>query len=100
MPALWRLFWALAALQVADLATTYLLIGRGGREGNIFMREVVLTPLAPVTKGFALIFIAALIFSSLERGRPAPHRLTVIIWVIASIYLVTVLNNVGILLFP
>ena len=100
MPVLWRLFWALAALQVADLATTYVIIGRGGREGNVFMRQVIHTPLAPVTKGFALLFLAALIFSSLERGRPGPRRLTLITWVILGIYVVTVLNNAGILLFP
>ena len=100
MPLLWRLFWALAALQIVDLASTYLIITRGGREGNIFMRDVIHTPLAPVVKGFALLFLAGLIVSSRQRGRPAPHRLTMITWLILGIYVVTVLNNASILIFP
>ena len=98
--ALWRLFWSLAVLQVADLVTTYRILSAGGREGNILMREVVLTPMAPVLKAFALVFLATLIVGSNGRGRPAPHRLAVAMWVIFAAYVVTVLNNIGILLFP
>ena len=100
MHVLWRLFWALTALQAIDLITTYLILGRGGREGNVFMREVILTPLAPVVKGFALLFLSALILSSLSRGRPAPRRLTVVTWVILGFYVATVVNNASVLLFP
>lgn len=97
---LWKLFWGLAALQVADLVTTYFILSSGGREGNILMREVILTPMAPVLKVFALVFLATLIVGSTGRGRPAPHRLKVMMWVITSAYVVIVLNNIGILLFP
>jgi Domain of unknown function (DUF5658) len=97
---LWRWFWVLAALQAADLATTHLLIASGGREGNIFMREIVLTPIAPAVKVGALIFVAALIFLSSGRGRPRPRRLLVMLWVVCAAYVWIVGNNIVILLSP
>ncbi len=96
-PGLWGLFWILAALQVVDLGTTYAVLSAGGREGNPFMREVILTPMAPVLKAFALVFLAALIVGSVTRGRPAPHRLRVAMWIVFGVYAVLVLNNVSIL---
>jgi hypothetical protein len=97
---LWRQFWAIAFLQVADLWTTYRLLEAGGREGNLLMREVILTPMAPVVKALALVFLAALIVRSQRHGRPNPRRLAVLGWVVLGIYVVTVVNNLSIVLFP
>jgi len=97
---LWRLFWAVAALQAGDLVTTYGMLSAGGREGNMFMRDVILTPVAPMVKALALVFLAGLIATSRQRGRPAPHRLVIAAWIIVGVYVVTVLNNVSIILFP
>ncbi len=92
---LWRLFWALAALQAIDLFTTYQVISLGGREGNVFMRKVILTPMAPLLKTLALIFFALLIIGSTARGRPAPHRLTFVAFGLVALYLVVVINNLA-----
>ncbi len=94
-PAPWRLFWTVAALQVVDLGTTYAVLSAGGREGNPFMRDFILTPIAPVLKAFALVFLAALIVGSSTRGRPAPDRLRVALWTILGVYVVLVLNNLS-----
>ena len=98
---MWGLFWALVALQAVDLLTTYEFLATGkAREGNVFMRSVILTPLAPVLKAFALVFLATLIVGSITRGRPAPHRLMVVMWAMFAAYVLIVLNNVHIILFP
>lgn len=97
---LWRQFWAIAAFQVADLWTTYRLLEAGGREGNVLMREVILTPMAPVVKALALVFLAALIVRSQRHGRPSPRRLAATAWVILGIYAITIVNNLSIVLFP
>ncbi|MDR7482941.1 MAG: DUF5658 family protein [Armatimonadota bacterium] len=97
---LWRQFWALAAFQVADLWTTYRLLEGGGREGNVLMREVILTPMAPVVKALALVFLAALIVRSQRHGHPSPRRLAVAVWLVLGVYTVTIVNNLSIVLFP
>src|SRR3989304_8212015 len=96
----WRLFWAVAALQAGDLVTTYGMLSAGGGEGNVFMRDVILPPVAPMVKALALVFLAGLIVTSRQRGRPAPHRLVVAAWIIVGGYVVIVLKHVSILLFP
>ncbi len=96
---LWRLFWVLAGLQLLDLVTTYRVIGSGGREGNLLMRAVILTPMAPLLKAFALVFLALLILGSRARGRPAPHRLIIVSCGLVAIYVLIVMNNVANLLF-
>ncbi len=98
---MWGLFWALAALQAVDLLTTYEFLSTGkAREGNLFMKSVILTPMAPVLKAFALVFLATLIVGSVTRGRPAPRRLMVAMWVIFAAYIVIALNNAYIILSP
>lgn len=98
---MWGLFWVLAALQAVDLLTTYEFLATGkAREGNIFMKSVILTPMAPVLKAFALIFLATLIVGSLTRGRPKPRRLMITMWIIFAVYVVIVLNNLYIILSP
>lgn len=98
---LWGLFWALAVLQLVDLVTTYEFLATGkGREGNVFMKSFIHTPMAPVLKAFALIFLATLIVGSMTRGRPAPHRLMVMMWVILAAYVVIALNNAYIIVSP
>jgi hypothetical protein len=97
---LWRQFWIVAALQAGDLVTTYGMLSAGGREGNLFMQDVILTPVAPMVKALALVFLAGLIVTSRQRGRPAPHRLVVAAWIIVGVYVVIVLNNVSIILYP
>ena len=90
---LWRLFWVLAVLQVVDLITTYRVLSLGGREGNFFMRKVILTPMAPLLKTLALIFFALLIIGSTARGRPSPQRLTLVAFGLVALYLLVVINN-------
>ncbi|MCL6553137.1 MAG: DUF5658 family protein [Firmicutes bacterium] len=97
---LWRQFWVIAVLQVADLHTTYLVLEKGGREGNVFMKSLILTPLAPVVKALALAFFAALIVGSHRYGHPSPRRLAIAAWVVLGIYLVTIINNLAIVLSP
>jgi uncharacterized protein DUF5658 len=92
---LWRLFWILALLQAIDLITTYGVLSLGGREGNFFMRKVILTPMAPLLKTLALIFFALLIIGSTARGRPSPQRLTLVAFGLVALYLLVVINNVS-----
>jgi len=92
---LWRLFWVLAVLQAVDLVTTYKVLSLGGHEGNVFMRKVILTPMAPLLKTLALIFFALLIIGSSARGRPSPQRLTVVAIGLVALYLLVVINNVS-----
>lgn len=94
---LWRLFWVIAILQAIDLATTYLILLLGGREGNIFMRRMILTPVAPLAKALALVFFAVLIMRASSRGRPSPSRLIVAAYVVIAAYTVVTVNNVAIL---
>ncbi|MDR7556525.1 MAG: DUF5658 family protein [Armatimonadota bacterium] len=96
---LWCQFWTIALFQAADLWTTYRLLEAGGREGNPLMREVILTPMAPIVKAFALVFLAALIVRSQRYGRPSPRRLAVLGWIVLGLYAVTVVNNLSIVLF-
>jgi hypothetical protein len=98
--SLWRLFAGVALLQVGDLATTYTILSAGGREGNILMRTIILTPTAPVLKATALLVLAILIVSSTGRGWPAPRRLFIATQVIFAFYTVVVLNNLAVLLLP
>ena len=95
IPRLWRLFWVLAVLQAVDLITTYVVLSMGGREGNLFMRKVILTPMAPLLKTLALIFFALLIIGSTARGRPSPQRLTLVAFGLVALYLLVVINNVS-----
>ena len=92
---LWRLFWVLAVLQVVDLVTTYGVLLSGGHEGNVFMRRVILTPMAPLLKTLALIFFALLIIGSTARGRPSPQRLTLVAFGLVALYLLVVINNIS-----
>lgn len=95
---LWTLFWLLALLQVVDLATTYFaIVTKVAHEGNAFLTGLVFTPLAPVLKAFALVFLAILIVRSTNGGRPAPARLLVAARVTVVLYLAIVLNNVIVL---
>lgn len=96
--ALWWLFWSLAGLQLADLITTYRILVLGGREANIFMREIITTPLAPLVKTLVLAFTAVLIRSSTRSGRPAPHRLLLMMAVVALIYVAVIGNNAAVIL--
>lgn len=89
----------LATLQVLDLITTYELLIDGGREGNIFLRELILTPAVPVVKALALAFLAILVVRSIDHGRPAPQRLRTAMWFIITFYVLVVANNLFILLF-
>jgi hypothetical protein len=96
---LWRHFWALAILQAVDLATTYWGFASGlGREGNVLLRGLELTPAAPVLKVFALIFLALLIIRSTRHGVPAPRRLLIVTSTTLVFYTLIVLNNVLVLL--
>lgn len=96
---LWGLFWTLAALQIVDLVTTYEFLAAGkGREGNFFMKSFIHTPIAPVLKALALVFLATLIVASITRGQPAPYRLAVAMWVIFGAYVLIAVNNILILL--
>jgi len=95
---LWRLFLLLVVLQAADLTTTYWGLAAGEREGNLFMRGVLHTPLAPIPKAVALAFLASLILGSSRRGWPAPGRLLVAASVIVMISVATVLNNLTVLI--
>lgn len=96
---LWRHFWALAVLQAADLGTTYWAFSSGaGREGNVVLRGLELTPAAPVLKVFALIFLALLIIRSTRRGVPAPRRLLILTSTTLVAYTLIVVNNVRVLL--
>lgn len=98
---MWGLFWALAALQAIDLLTTYEFLSTGkAREGNIFVKSVILTPIAPLLKAFALVFLATLVVRSLTYGRPAPRRLMIAMWVIFAAYVVVTLNNAYLILTP
>lgn len=90
---LWALFWLLLVLQAGDLASTYLALGAGAREGNVILRGVLYTPGIVVAKACALLFLAALIVRSTTLGRPAPRRLLVGARVIAVAYLAIVTNN-------
>jgi hypothetical protein len=96
---LWRLFCALAILQVADLITTYEFLAEGAHEGNVFLRELILTPTVPVLKAFALVFLALLVVRSIDHGRPAPRHLRLAMWFVLAIYTLVVANNLVILLF-
>jgi Domain of unknown function (DUF5658) len=84
---------------VLDLITTYEFLADGAREGNVFLRELILTPMAPVLKAFALVFLAILVVRSIDHGRPAPHRLRLAMWFIVGIYTLVLANNLAILLF-
>ena len=95
---LWWVFWGLAGLQFADLITTYRILGLGGREGNVFMRGIITTPLAPLLKTFVLTFTALLVIRSIRFGRPAPHRLLLMMGVVAFFYVAVIVNNVSIIL--
>ena len=96
---LWRHFWALAVLQAADQATTYWAFSTGaGREGNIVLRGLELTPAAPVLKALAMIFLALLIVRSTRRGVPAPRRLLILTSTTLVAYILILLNNVRVLL--
>jgi hypothetical protein len=94
------LFWIIAGLQVADLVTTYEILDKGGREGNVFMKEVILTPLAPVVKALALLLLAAIVVRSQNYGSPRPPRLYALLWIVFAMYIVVIVNNVSIVLFP
>jgi uncharacterized protein DUF5658 len=96
----WPLFWVIAGLQVVDLVTTYEILAKGGREGNVLMREVILTPMAPVVKALALVLLAAIIVRSQNYGSPRPRRLYTLLWIVFAMYLVVLVNNVSIVLFP
>jgi NADH:ubiquinone oxidoreductase subunit 2 (subunit N) len=96
----WPLFWAIAGLQVADLATTYQVLAMGGQEGNVFMKEVILTPMAPIVKGLALVLLAAIIVRSQNYGSPRPSRLYALLWIVLVMYLIILANNLAIVLFP
>jgi len=95
---LWWIFWALAGLQFADLITTYRILALGGREGNIFMRGIITTPLAPLLKTFVLTFTALLVIRSTRFGRPASHRLLLMMGVVALVYVAVIVNNASIIL--
>jgi hypothetical protein len=94
------LFWVIAGLQVADLVTTYEILASGGREGNIFMKDVILTPMAPVVKALALVLLAAIVVRSQNYGSPKPHRLFALLWTVLVMYIVVIANNLSIVLFP
>jgi hypothetical protein len=85
-------------LQLLDLITTYEFLADGAHEGNIFLRELILTPAVPVLKAFALVFLAILVVRSVDRGRPAPEHLRAAMWFIAAVYVLVVANNLIILL--
>lgn len=91
--SLWLLFALLVVLQALDLLTTYLALAGGAREGNPMLRGLMFTPLAPVLKALALVFLAILIVRSVNWGRPLPARLLVTTRLIVLIYLVVVANN-------
>ena len=95
---LWFLFGTVVVLQASDLGTTYVILSSGGREGNILMRTIILTPAAPLLKAVALLILAALIISSTELGWPSPRRLIAAAGIICALYLVIVLNNLAVLL--
>jgi len=96
--ALWRLFWGIAALQGIDLVTTYAVLASGGREGNIFLKQIILTPLAPILKLIALAFFAMLIAASGRLGKPDPRRLSIAGFAILIFYVLLDINNVIVLL--
>lgn len=91
--SLWLLFALLVLLQALDLLTTYLAVAGGAREGNPMLRGLMFTPIAPVLKALALVFLAVLIVRSVNRGRPLPARLLATTRLIVLIYLVVVANN-------
>ncbi|MDR7419358.1 MAG: DUF5658 family protein [Armatimonadota bacterium] len=95
---LWRLFSGLAVLQVLDLITTYEFLVDGAHEGNVFLRELILTPAVPVLKAFALVFLAILVIRSVDHGRPPRRRLRAAMWFILAVYVLIVVNNALILL--
>jgi hypothetical protein len=90
---LWLLFWLLLLLQLADIASTYIALAAGAREGNVALRGLLHTPAIFVTKAFALVFLAILVVRSTTSGRPAPRRLLIATRAIALIYLAIVANN-------
>jgi hypothetical protein len=96
----WPLFWAIAGLQVADLATTYRVLRMGGREGNVLMKEIILTPMAPVVKALALVLLAAIVVRSQNYGSPRPKALYLLLWIVFGMYIVVLINNLSIVLFP
>lgn len=96
--SLWLLFALLVVLQALDLLTTYLALAGGAREGNPMLRGLMFTPIAPVLKALALVFLAILIVRSVNWGRPLPARLLVTTRLIVLIYLVVVANNVSLIL--
>jgi Domain of unknown function (DUF5658) len=94
---LWRIFWVVAVLQGIDLITTYAVLVSGGREGNVFMRRVILTPFAPFLKISALVFFAALIAASARFGRPSARRLSIAGYAVLIFYVLIDINNTVVL---
>src|SRR5690348_9294963 len=90
---LWALFGLLVVLQAMDLETTYLALARGAREANPMLRHFLFTPVAPVLKALALVFLAILIVRSVNWGRPAPVRLLAVTRLIIVIYFGIIANN-------
>lgn len=91
--SLWMLFALLVVLQALDLATTYLALAGGAREGNPVLRGLMFTPVAPILKALALVFLAALIVRSVNWGWPLPARLLATTRLIVVIYIGVVAHN-------
>ncbi len=95
---LWRLFWLIVILQAADLLTTYLALASGhAHEGNAFVRELIATPIAPVLKGSAILFLGGLMVLSTKYGWPKPRLLFTAVGVIVLVYVGIVANNLLVL---
>jgi len=90
---LWAMFWLIVSLQAMDLATTYMALAAGAREGNPVLSGLLFTPAAPLFKAFAVVFLAILVVHSTTRGRPAPARLLVATRIIVLVYFAIVVNN-------
>lgn len=92
----WIAFWLVVALQIADLASTQLLLASGrAHEGNAFVERVLSVPGAPLLlKAAPIFFLSGLIVLSVRRGWPSPGRLLVTICVIMVVYVGVVANNV------
>jgi Domain of unknown function (DUF5658) len=91
---LWTLFGLLALLQVMDLATTYIALTKGAREGNPALSSLLFTPAAPLLKVIALAGLAILIVLSTNWGRPAPARVLTAARLIVLVYVGIVANNI------
>lgn len=91
---LWSLFAVLALLQAMDLATTYVALAKGGREGNPVLRDLLFSPAAPLLKAIALVVLAILIVLSTNRHRHAPASLLTVTRWIVFIYIGIVANNI------